>query len=193
MQYTRLKKEILNDLSRRLSDKLSYHGMHHTHDVLAVTEELCKLEQIGTTDAKLLLTAALLHDAGFVEDKHIGHEAASCKMAVAILPGYGYSTSQIDRICAMIMATKIPQSPIDRLSEILCDADLDYLGRADFYPIAQSLFLELKAYGIVQEEGAWDRIQVGFLENHQFFTETNRNRREAEKQARIREIKSKLV
>ena len=34
------------------------------------------------------------------------------------LPEYGYSTGQIDRICGMIMATQIPQTPHNKLEEI---------------------------------------------------------------------------
>ena len=192
MQFSKLKKMILKELNDRLSGKLTYHGIHHTTDVLAVVEELCILEKVPSDQATKLKTAALLHDAGFVEDKHLGHEAASCKMAEAILPNYNYTPQQISHICEMIMATKIPQSPTDRLAEILCDADLDYLGRDDFYPIAQSLFVELQAYGIVQEETVWDKIQVGFLENHRFFTDTNRTRRERQKQQRIAELKDKV-
>jgi uncharacterized protein len=193
MQYAKLKKTILTDLKHRLNGKLAYHGLHHTLDVLRVTEELCQLENVRGNDATLLKTAALLHDAGFVEDKHTGHEAAGCAMARVILPEYDYTPDQIEHICQMIMATKIPQSPADKYGEILCDADLDYLGRPDFYPIAHSLFEELKAYGIIQESAIWDRIQVGFLENHQFFTATNRARREQEKQKRLEELREKVV
>ena len=63
----------------------------------------------------------------------------------------------------MIMATKIPQSPRNGLEEIICDADLDYLGRDDFYEIGATLFEELKAYNVLQNEREWNRIQVKFL------------------------------
>ncbi len=192
MQYARFRKKLLKDLKNKLSYRLSYHGLHHTLDVLRVTDELCTLEKVSPTEAKLLKTAALLHDAGFVEDKHLGHEVVSCTMAKAFLPEYNYNSEQIERICQMIMATKIPQSPLDRLSEILCDADLDYLGRSDFYPIAQSLFEELQAYGVIQDSAAWDKIQVSFLENHRFFTATNQKRREKEKQKRLAELRARI-
>ena len=35
-------------------------------------------------------------------------------------------------------ATKIPQTPLTKLEEIICDADLDYLGREDFFEISRS-------------------------------------------------------
>jgi predicted metal-dependent HD superfamily phosphohydrolase len=193
MQYAKLRKKLLADLKVKLNAKLAYHGLHHTLDVLKVTEELCVLENVKGKEAILLKTAALLHDAGFVENKHLGHEAAGCVLAESILPDYNYSPEQIEHICQMIMATKIPQTPLDHLGAMLCDADLDYLGRTDFYPIAQSLFDELKDYGIIQEAAAWDKIQVGFLENHRFFTATNQKRREQEKQKRLNELRERVT
>ena len=47
------------------------------------------------------------------------------------------------------MATKVPQSPKNHLEEILCDCDLDYLGRDDFEKISNNLFSEWKEHGLV--------------------------------------------
>jgi uncharacterized protein len=189
MKYREVKTYILEKLERELPPQLRYHGYHHTLDVLQVTANLCREEGVSDEKTTLVKTAALFHDAGFINNKHADHEAVGCEIARAVLPEFAYSKPQIEEICAMIMATKIPQSPKNRLEEILCDADLDYLGRADFYPIASSLFDELKAYQIIGDEQAWNRIQVGFLSNHQYWTPTNRNRREPEKQQRLNELK----
>ena len=62
-----------------------------------------------------------------------------------LLPEFGYSETEIDTICGMILATKFPQQPHNRLEEIMCDADLDYLGRPDFFSIGNTLFEELKS------------------------------------------------
>ena len=42
------------------------------------------------------------------------------------------------------MATKLPPEPSNLLEEIICDSDLDYLGRSDFIPVSNTLFEELK-------------------------------------------------
>jgi len=34
--------------------------------------------------------------------------------------------------------------PANLLEEIICDSDLDYLGRSDFIPVSNTLFEELK-------------------------------------------------
>lgn len=189
MNYQAAKTHILERLRRELSEKLFYHGLHHTLDVLRVVEELASKEAISEEDLALLRTAALFHDAGFVQNRHAGHESIGCEMARSVLPVYGYSDAQLDRICGMIMATRIPQSPQNRLEQMLCDADLDYLGRADFYPIAESLFDELKAFNLVGDEQAWNQIQVKFLDAHHFWTASKVAEREPEKRKRLDELR----
>ena len=189
MDYRAAKHYILDRLRAELSDRLHYHGLHHTLDVLRVSKALCESEGVHGRVATLVKTAALYHDCGFVKDKHAGHEYEGCLIARASLPGFGYSSEDIEVVCGMIMATKIPQSPTNLLEEIICDADLDYLGRDDFYPIGETLFEELAAYHLITGEQAWNRLQVSFLGAHHFHTRTNRMLREPVKQQYLEELK----
>ena len=188
MEYNDAKQFILGKLEKELKPDLFYHGMRHTLDVLNITEELCAAEKINPYETFLLKTAALFHDAGFtINNKN--HEELGCDLVRKHLPQFGYTDEEIERICGMIMATKIPQSPKNRLEEIICDADLDYLGRDDFYSIGESLFQELKAYNVLQDIETWNRIQVSFLTAHGFFTETNKARRAPVKAEYLEELK----
>ena len=188
MNFHAAKAFILDKLEQELSEDLKYHGLHHTLDVLYTTEELCYLEKVSPYEEMLLKTAALFHDSGFTINNQ-EHERLGCEIARANLPGYGYTPMEIERICGMIMATKIPQSPKNYLEQIICDADLDYLGRDDFYDIGSTLFDELKAYDVLNDEETWNKIQVSFLEKHSFFTPTNRKRRSPKKQEYLDELK----
>ncbi|MBX2928577.1 MAG: HD domain-containing protein [Saprospiraceae bacterium] len=188
MNYHAAKAFILDKLEQELSADLTYHGLHHTLDVLHVTEELCQLEAISPYESLLLKTAALFHDAGFTESNK-DHEALGCAMVREHLPRYDFTPLEIERICGMILATKIPQSPGNFLEAILCDADLDYLGRSDFYDIGSTLFQELKIYNVLHREEDWNRLQVTFLEKHTFFTPTNLRRRAPGKQAHLNHLR----
>lgn len=188
MNYHAAKAFILDKLERELSDVLTYHGLHHTLDVLHVAEELCYLEKISPYETILVKTAALFHDSGFTVSGN-EHERLGCQLAKLHLPVYGYTPSEIRRICGMIMATKIPQSPNNELEQILCDADLDYLGRDDFYDIGNTLFEELRANEVLQTEEAWNKLQVKFLSAHQFFTNTAKKRRAIRKKSYLNELK----
>ncbi|MEL6358753.1 MAG: HD domain-containing protein, partial [Bacteroidota bacterium] len=168
---------ILSKLERGLSRNLHYHSIAHTRDVLARTLELAEAEGIDDPeDVDLLRTAAAYHDSGFLINNR-DHERLGCKLVRAELPEYGYTDDQIDRICGMIRATKVPQKPRNIYEEIICDADLDYLGRDDFYPIGQRLFKELKAFRILETEEEWNALQIKFLNGHSYWTETNKRER----------------
>ena len=188
MNYHAAKAFIIDKLERELSADLYYHGLHHTLDVLRVTEELCLSESVNPYESLLLKTAALFHDSGFVKSNK-EHEALGCSLVREHLPRYDFTPLEIERICGMIMATKIPQTPANFLEAILCDADLDYLGRDDFYDIGSTLFQELKTYNVLHREEDWNRLQVSFLEKHTFFTPTNLRRRDPRKQRHLAQLK----
>jgi uncharacterized protein len=189
MNFEAAKQFIVDKLQRDLSPLLTYHGLHHTMDVFETTAELCKMEHINGENSTLLLTAALFHDAGFlINNKE--HELLGCQIVREHLPDFDYSAEQIETICGMIMATKIPQSPKNHLEQILCDADLDYLGREDFFRIGDTLYEELRSYHVLKDERSWNRLQVGFLESHTFFTATNLARRNPQKRQYLTQLKA---
>lgn len=183
---------ILKKLREELPPQRTYHCFEHTLDVYASVIDIALAEGVNGEGLTLLKTAALFHDVGFTEQDH-EHERVGCDIARRHLPGYGYSETQVEAICRMIMATKVPQTPGDLLEQILCDADLDYLGRSDFFRIGDTLFEEFKAYGVVNDERAWNELQVRFLEKHRFFTNTNQRSREPLKQEHLRQVRAKLI
>jgi uncharacterized protein len=187
VNFLSAKSFILNELDA-LSPALTYHGKHHTLDVYAVSEQLCLSEKVSEHDTLLVLTAALWHDSGFLRH-YRDHEAHSCRFAKESLPSFGYTEGSIKTICGLIMATKIPQSPKNHLEKILCDADLDYLGRMDFYDIGQTLFKEMRVLKMINSEQDWNKLQISFLEKHRYFTETNLQERTALKEKHLHQLK----
>lgn len=187
MQFHRLEDFVLNKLRLELDPRLYYHGIHHTMDVVLACQKIALSEGVHGIDLILLQTAAYFHDMGFIR-KYKGHEEISCQFATEILPGFGFKRNEIDLINEMIMATKIPQTPRSFLGEILCDADLDYLGRNDFEQIAFSLYKELMAFNLITDEKQWNRIQVNFLSNHKYFTRTAIFTRDEKKQLHLKRL-----
>jgi hypothetical protein len=110
-----------------------------------------------------------------------------------MLPVFNYSSNQIERICELIMSTKLPPKPTDLLENIICDADLDYLGRSDFIPVSNTLYEELKAQNKMNSLNEWNKIQVKFISGHQYFTKTARKLREVNKQLQIERIQSLIT
>ena len=191
MQFEETKKFIFGRLKKELAEHLSYHSVNHIKDVYTAAENLASHEGVTGTDLTLLLTAVLFHDSGFLQQQK-EHESISCDIARESLPQFGYTQEQIERICGMIMATQIPQKPHNLLEKIICDADLDYLGRDDFFTIGNNLYAELCVYGMINNEDEWNTMQVGFLKKHHYFTDTAIRLRKAKKDENLQKVISLL-
>lgn len=188
--YNRLRSQILTILNSELSANLYYHGFHHVKDVFKVCNDYIKREKIKPYQAKLLRLGALLHDIGFIES-NIDHEARGVLISKKLLHEHGLSQADFNIIKGLILATKIPQSPQNQLEKIICDADLDYLGRSDFYEISNHLFKELNTYSSMTLD-QWNRAQIKFLESHKYHTAFAIRNRQPNKEKRLAELK-KLV
>jgi len=163
---------IIQRLRSELSPALYYHCLEHTLDVLEATRRLNEVEDTDGHSRILVETAALYHDAGMLI-QYAEHEAVSVNMIREILPGFDYTKAEIDQVSGLIMVTKLPQRASHHLEQIMCDADLDYLGRDDFFINSFKLRLEWQLNGIknttLQE---WFDIQVKFLSEHHYFTKS---------------------
>ncbi len=192
MQFERAKRYILGKLKNELRPEFTYHCFDHTIDVCNAAKNIGASEGIRQYDMKLLLTATLFHDSGFTEGGSNDHEEKSCLIANQCLPGFNYAIDDLKKIKGMIMATKLPQSPKNWLEEIICDADLDYLGRDDFFAISDRLYEEFLSEGKVQNYDDWNRKQIAFFEGHSFFTNSSIAQRSAKKKQNLAMIKMKV-
>lgn len=184
-------KKKINDWLEREMPQLPYHNIAHVRDVAQAAERIAGHESVSADEKKLIQLAALLHDIGFIHGAR-EHEARGAEMVRELLPRFGFDTIQIETIANMILATKLPQSPQTQLEKILCDADLDYLGRDDFFEISNKLFQEMKDAGVVENEREWNLVQRTFLQGHRYHTGYSKAIREAGKQRRLNEIVEQL-
>jgi len=145
------------------------------------------LAGVGGEPRLLLQTAAVFHDIGFVVQRD-GHELVGADIVQAELPAFGYSAKQIATIRGLIMATQLPQSPRDMLASILADADLDLLGRKEYWTRHLDLRAEWAAYGLSMTDLEWYQNQLNFLRGHQYFLSQTRALRGPQKQANMRQL-----
>ena len=164
-----------------------YHNYEHTLYVVEKVIEIAKEENCTEHEIDLVSTAALWHDTGFIK-KYQDHENESCMLAKEYLPGYGYSTEDIIKICGMIIATEIPQSPKNKLEEIVADADLEYLGTDDAAVKAEHLFKEWRHMDPLMTRDKWNKIQISFLQSHHYFTRFCKEKKEKAKIAYLQKL-----
>lgn len=161
---------VISMLSKNLPKTYYYHSLEHTLYIADKVVEIGEQEKCTKEEIDLLKTAALWHDTGFIST-YAGHEEESCNLARKYLKKeFSYADADIEIICGMIEATKIPQSPKNKLEEIIADADLEYLGTDKAATVSNYLFKELKAIDNTLTEEAWNAIQIAFLQKHKYFT-----------------------
>ena len=192
IQFTDIQEIILDKLEMDLPGYLFYHNVKHTVDVVTEVELIGWAEGCSDEEILLLKTAALFHDAGHIV-AYDNHEFYGTQIAKEILPGFNYTPDQIERICSIILSTKLPPKPTNLLENIICDSDLDYLGRSDFIPVSNTLYEELKAQNKMGSLNDWNKIQVKFISGHQYFTKTARSLREVNKKLQIERIQSLIT
>lgn len=187
------KQYALSRLENELAPDLFYHSLAHTKDhVLPAVIRLATMMNISQEERNLLEVAASYHDIGFLMQRE-EHEQIGSDMAKQILPRFDFTPTQIEQIVAIIMATRVPQTPHNLLQEIMADADLDVLGRKqDFWSRNQHLRAELAAYGEVVTDTEWYSRQLFFLQSHDYFTCAAQALRHAGKEKHIAQLKQRL-
>ncbi|MBW7867246.1 MAG: response regulator [Brumimicrobium sp.] len=188
MDFGSLKRFMVNKLKSMLPYELEYHSVNHTLKVERAAIRIATLEGVSEIDMILLRTAILFHDSGFIM-QYEDNEDFGIKFAQAELPKFGYSERQIKIVCDIIHATKTGVTPNTLLEMIMCDADHDYLGRADYHTIAKALRRELENFGKVMTDYEWLDFQINYLRDvHKYYTQTEMNIRNKSKWMRIQEL-----
>ena len=189
--------EYIRELFRdELPVGIKYHDADHTlhpaKGVVAVANKIAISEKISEHDRELLIAAAYFHDTGYIRefDKN---EPIAARMAGRILKLIGYKPSEIKKIQKMILSTDLDREPKTHLEKILCDADLDNLGREDFLYLDGRLREGRRARGVdVSDDVKWYRGTLKLMENHQYYTHSQKALREKAKQKNIQRLLNKL-
>ncbi len=196
------KRYALDRLEKELSPHLYYHSLVHTRDDVAVAVEgLATLEGVSGQALELLQIATYYHDLGFTQMGKPGidysvvrtqHENMSIQMAEEILPEFGFSRRHLKVIRGLIEVTRLPQNPHTLLQMIIADADLDSLGREDYWPVSLWLQKELSFFGTVITDDKWLIGQYRFLSGHHYFSQAACKLRNEQKRINIRGLVERM-
>lgn len=121
------------------------------------------------------MVSALFHDVGYVyKDKD--HEIKSVEIAKEFLSSKGIEKKQIDKVANFILATKVPQNPKDKISEVLCDADLMHFETGEYFEKVELLRREWKNTGLhVSNKTRFDLNSIVFFKTHSYHTDYGKN------------------
>jgi len=192
MDFPNLQDKVILLLKRELPADLLYHSVQHAIDVMQSSEAISIAEGLTGDNLTIIKTAALFHDAGFI-GKYDENEELGCRIAQEILPDFGYDSGQISDVKTVIMATRIPQNPLNLLGRIICDADLDYLGTSEFEHKSELLRMELEVHGRKFTDAEWFQYEIVFISHHHYWTNTSIELREPQKKKNLEILKRQLM
>jgi exopolyphosphatase/pppGpp-phosphohydrolase len=169
-----------------------YHNQSHTIDVFDSVTYIAEAEMVDKKEIVLLQTAALYHDLGILI-KYDTHEEESIKIVQLVLPGFGYSNDDINAICSFITDTRLQNTPKTELGKLLRDADLDYLGRDDYFTVSEQLKMEWETLGIKNYTfNEWYEFQHRFMSQHSYYSRSASMARDDGKVLNIKKISDLL-
>jgi predicted metal-dependent HD superfamily phosphohydrolase len=176
----------------KVSKRVVYHNLGHTKGVVKACAEMADHYRLNDEDHAALLTAAWFHDTGFSSGHSEGHENAGILLMEEFLQGLQAEEAFTEKVADIIAATKLSAHPEGLLQQIICDADSFHLGTDDFKRTNQLLRKEMNDFwgkNIGKKE--WRKINIDFIEHHQYYTDYCRTKLEPVKQQHLQELKKK--
>ncbi|MEO5891179.1 MAG: Pycsar system effector family protein [Ferruginibacter sp.] len=151
---------------------LQYHNIVHTEGVVKAAIQIGNHYQLNDQDFLIVLAAAWFHDTGYFSGDPANHEQRGADKAAEFLKGLEVDDATISKVQRCILATKLPQSPVTLLEQIVCDADLFHLGTDDFPERNKLMRKECEAFftNPVSKED-WRKSSIKLMQSHQYHTE----------------------
>lgn len=180
------------EVLKSLPHDFTYHNLQHTYEVVEAAALIGEKEGLNELELEDVQLAAWFHDLGYNSDPD-NHEEESIQLMHKKFSEWGIEDERKDRIAATIRSTKMPQTPKNKLSEILCDADLYHLSTDSFAKKSESLRDEIcKVCDKDLPKDEWINKTLSFIDEHSYFTEYGKQVLEPKKQENIKQIKKRL-
>ena len=163
------KEFVAGFIGDNFTEKICYHNIDHTLDVVEASEYIGKHCKISKEDQEIVIIGAWFHDTGY----YLGcenHEEASANIAKRFLTNEHTDQEIINKVVDCILATKIPQTPKTTLEKILCDADLFHLATENFFDKSELLWREFTLHNNKITPEYWLNLSKEFVESHEYHT-----------------------
>ena len=170
----RTKEYVGGFIGENFSEKICYHNIDHTLDVVEAAEKIGKYCKISNEDLEIVIIAAWFHDTGY----YLGcknHEKSSASIAKDYLMSEHFDSLKIEKVINCILSTKMPQKPSNSLEEIICDADLFHLATEGFFDKSELLLHEITLLNKDMIIENWLVENKEFVESHDYHTPYGKN------------------
>ncbi len=161
---------VSQHISNNVADYFVYHDLQHTLNVVEAVIELSPYFDLSDKEYEALRLASWFHDVGYDEGPD-NHEKRSAAHARRYLTERNYPEEGIQQIEACILATKLPSNPQSVLEQIICDADLNHLGKKNYWDRCGRVRQELtKSKDMLMSDKDWVDFELTFMNKHHWYT-----------------------
>ncbi|MFK7779985.1 MAG: HD domain-containing protein [Candidatus Gracilibacteria bacterium] len=174
-------------------EKHYYHSYKHAIEVMERAMYLGEKEGLSEDELEVIGLAGLFHDTGFVI-QYDNNEQIGSKIAQNYLKSILYPKEKIELVERLILAT-IPEykTPVDIYEKIIKDADMDNLGRKDFFERSNSLKKEIEIIKNIKiRDPEWNHGLVELLKEHQYEALTQKIERDGKKHENLEKMLKEL-
>lgn len=183
---------VTNLYKSRLPKGVTYHDLTHTKETAETALEMAYNLIMSPEEIEMLMISAWFHDVGMIYQYNL-HEEKSAEVCREFLIAQNYPHEKIEKVISMILSTSIPQKPNNLLEEIICDADLSYLGKKEFFSRSTLLREEWEnMLGRYLSEIDWLKINLEFLLQNKFHTKYAKETFDAQRKENINLIREKI-
>jgi adenylate cyclase len=151
---------------------LYFHNSSLVKNICNQVELISVAENLPETEYINLKLAGVFLLTGYISDYEKPMEG-SFRIVEEILPANGFYHESIEET-KRIIKNAYTSNIESNADKILHDAQNDYLGRVDFAKLTDKLLRERTAYGKGCDNKAWIDLQIKYLREHDFITETAR-------------------
>jgi len=166
-----------------------YHSYKHAIEVMERAIYIWIKEWLSKEDLEIVWLAGLFHDTGFII-QYDKNEPIWAKIARNYLKSILYPENKIKIIEDTILATDPEyKTPKNIYEKIVKDADLDNLGRKDFFEKGNSLKKEIEIIKNIKiRDPDWSHGSVELLKEHHYQTLTQRLERDNIKEENLKKM-----
>jgi predicted metal-dependent HD superfamily phosphohydrolase len=179
-------------LTEKLPDNIIYHNFDHALLIKKYAETIGEQEGLTAEEMNILRISALFHEVGYVNSFEQCHEE-SIVLASAFLEEHGVDPQIAERVSEVIRATKLPQSPQDKIAEVLCDADMMYIaseGGIEQFDLIYDETALVKPN--LNKRPVFEKGYIDFYTKHSYFTQYGKTILQPKKEAAVKRLSDRL-
>ena len=187
-----LQSAALEYLGKHLDKHYTYHNVGHTLEVCSAVKLFAENSNLASDVYYALRIAAVFHDFGYLESSSDNE-----KLALPYIEDFGRRWNIAGDILRaaynMVLETVFPYQPASLAGQILCDADVEYIGRDSFLKKAELFRRDLAGEGMVFTEREWWKFELNFLQSNMFFSPACRSLRDAGRLRNLEKVEALLL